>query len=119
MADAENSHNHLHHMFAILAAAHTLNSMRWSTSRRSEFERLSNREMWKVLVHLDESSVTLSLRPCIMNKDVPYLLVVCYFALEFFNHLFLWNAVVVDNRVVVHLQAVELPTHGLQQGTAS
>ena len=41
-------------MFAILATAHTLDPMGWGTSRRSEFERLANRKMWKVPVDLIE-----------------------------------------------------------------
>jgi len=64
---------------------------------RSVLKSLADGQVWEVLVDF---------------------LVVNNFALELLHHLLLRDAVVVNNRLLIHLKAVHLAGHSLQQGTA-
>lgn len=54
-----------------------------------------------------------------LREMLVHFLVVDNLALELLHHLLLRNTVVVNNRLLIHLKAVHLAGHGLEQGATS
>ena len=86
MAQTKHRHYDLGHEVAELLARRSTRSVGWRTNSRGEFQRLAYSQVREMLVHF---------------------LVVYSLALEFFDHLLLRNAVIMNNRVIC-LETVEL-----------